>query len=220
MQKKQKITFAFIALILLIALASVLFFTTRGQKTTVWEEALTVLPSCDIKNPGENALKNNAETYEEIFGDFFIQGFPLENMSACYDTTSSSIAYILAKQDLTTSQDGTQLFCDNNCDTIVLGVIDPHTGKNTYQFSMHHLGIFSESYNQYCAIDHVDTQQNISLYCGSGENGGFTHWYYYELKNDTLTEVQRMTTLNPETFDIFDDELLSAFHYRSNAQMH
>jgi hypothetical protein len=184
-----------------------------------WNLALSKISACDAKIEQSSAMP--AEDTLSVLGlkSLLEQGYNVAQI--CRDDSSNLVAFILAKQELTKPASDVEPTCVDNCDKVVFGTINTKSRELNYKMSSHKLGIYAEAYNQYCLIDHVGLNGEMFFYCGSGESGGLTDWYYYQLNSDQLTSVQSMTNLGPpETFDIKSQPLLDLFRYKSNAEMH
>lgn len=130
------------------------------------------------------------------------------------------LSFLLAKNEPNSLSGGTSA-CVNRCDRVVFGTVSLAEKEAAVVLSGHRLGIYAESYNQFCRIDTAEEDGNkLYLYCGSGESGGLTTWYSYTFGDDDLIEVQRMNELGPpEVFDIKEPDVLKKFRFKSNAEM-
>ncbi len=136
---------------------------------------------------------------------------------------NNQIAFLLAKNESNLLFKGTNT-CLNSCDRVAFGTVDFAKKDIVVILSQHRLGTHAEAYNQFCRIDTIVPSglfaDNLYLYCGSGESGGFTNWYTYSFGDDSLTKVQDMTELGPpEVFDVKNANLLKKFRFKSNAEM-
>lgn len=190
-----------------------------------WNLALSKIPICDAKTQWTQANINFDNDILKSLGinNLIEQEYAVAQL--CRDDSADRIAFILAKQELTKPAPDIEPMCVNSCDKVIFGNINTKTKEVNYKISNHHLGIYAEAYNQFCFIDKIVSSDDLAInglllfYCGSGESGGLTSWYSYGLGNDNLTLVQQMTNLEPETFNVKDEKLLSLFRYKSNASI-
>ena len=197
---------------------------TNSPQDKAWRSVVSELSPCDAKK--EAGATMPAQPDFEVFGlkDLLNGGFHVAQ--ACYDTASHRVALILAKQSLTRPTPNSQPTCVDSCDEVEYRTFDTISGDWYSVGTVEHLGIYAEAYNQGCLIDKIipgsrPRLDTILFYCGSGESGGMTTWYQYDLGVDSpkLVTVQTMTNLDPEKFDVKRPELLKLFKYQSNAAM-
>lgn len=196
--------------------------TTPTPTAPNWKLAIAKLTACDAKKESGASAPGQATLVTLGFQSLLTEGFSATQV--CLDASNNRVAFILAKQNPTSPAAGVDPTCVNNCDKDIFGTINTESGALNYKRSNNQVGIYSEAYNQYCLIDKTipgASQMNdkILFYCGSGESGGLTSWYQYEVLNDKLTSVQTMTSMDPEKFDVKSSALLKLFQYKSNADM-
>jgi hypothetical protein len=206
----------------LMTMAAVVAVRTSGQPaasvpvaSTAWDNAVAELSPCgkltgDV--PDDDVLR--------VLGLGGILDSGYSAASICFDEQHNHIPFIMAKEELTPPTEPTpdsRTVCVDFCDKVVFGLLHPDTKILKYIESSHHLGIYAEAYDQACHIDQVMDQASaddeaILLYCGSGESGGLSHWYQYEINGDKLTEVQALKDIGPpKTYDVKEPALLGKF---------
>ncbi|MFH1620844.1 MAG: hypothetical protein ABIB04_02045 [Patescibacteria group bacterium] len=196
--------------------------TTPTVSATNLKQVISKLTTCDAKKESGAIAPDRATLIALGLESLLTEGFSATRI--CFDTSNNRVAFILAKQNLTSPSPGVKPTCVDSCDNDIFGTIDAGSGALYYKRSMNQLGIYSESYNQYCFIDKTmpgtsQTDDKILFYCGSGESGGLTGWYQYELSNDKLTSVQEIIESYPENFNVLSPTILKLFKYKSNAEM-
>lgn len=146
-----------------------------------------------------------AQTIQNQLGitSFLQNGYKM--IDACREG-DDKIAFLLAKNESNLLYKDTNT-CLNNCDRVAFGTVDFAKKEIVVVLSQHRLGVHAEAYNQFCRIDSIVSSglfaDNLYLYCGSGEGGGFTNWYTYSFGDDNLTQIQNITALGPpEVFDV------------------
>lgn len=178
--------------------------------TSAWDEALKVLPAC---GNADQPLPDKTKLETLGFGGVMGKGY--EPAVVCRDATSGLVAFIMAQKALTKPQPDAAETCVDSCDQDAIGVLNPATKVLKYVESGKKLGIYGEAYDQFCLIDKSMTGtagETILFYCGSGESGGLTKWYQYELDGDKLTLVQELKSMTPApTYDVKNQDLLKQF---------
>jgi len=184
---------------------------------TDWQRAWDSVPACGAAEqpiPSAESLK--------ILGLEGLMARGYVPARLCFDAASRHVAFILAKENLTSPGPDMAPTCVDSCDLTVFGVIHGDTKSLRYIESVNHLGIYAEAYNQYCLIDKVvDDGQNgpesLLFYCGSGEYGGLNAWYQHSLVGDKLTLVQKLLEFGPpQKLDVKETEILKLFSRQAN----
>jgi len=182
-----------------------------------WRRAWDSIPACGGL---EQALPATPALETLGFDGLIDQGYTPARL--CRDVDSRHIAFIFAKQKLTVPGPGIAPTCVDSCDQVIFGMINGDTKSLRYLESSSKLGIYAESFDQYCLIDKMleggqKGPEKMLLYCGSGESGGLTSWYQYDLNVDKLTTVQTLKELGPpQQFEVKDPELLKLFSRQTN----
>lgn len=192
-----------------------------ANAAAAWDAVAAALPQCGEYAAARPRLPDNDALAVLGLSGLVDEGF--RPAAFCVEKGGGIIGGILVKAELTESSPASKdQTCEDRCDRIVFVSGEARSGQLLTRRSEHRLGLHAEADSQYCQIDGMVpgtpmTSDTMYLVCGSGEAGGFTHWYTYMFADDALATVQ---TFDPEkgTYEVLNAAAMEFFRLKRNPE--